>query len=179
MSDFGFIKDKDLRKTLEDSIEYVYLLFEKSVNDAENSLYQKETRRVIILYVISTIEAILLYFYKVRDEKIKKFEYKFLQKLPVEFSYKGKKDASVIVAVQERTELKDQEITMHKLVAFFKGKKLILEKTANDILELNDLRNTFHFSKPRSKKCDLERTEKALSLLVYTIKKAPKVLEKK
>lgn len=179
MSNFHFIKDRDLRKILEDSVEYIYLLFEKSTDDGETDLFREETHRVIILYVISTIEAILLYFYKTRGEKMTKSEYRFLQTLPSEFGYKGRKNAPVVVAVQENIELKEQEITMHKLVTFFKDKKLIFEKTADDILELNDLRNTFHFSKLRSKKCDLEQAEKALGLLVRTIEKAPKALEMK
>ncbi|KKQ26812.1 MAG: hypothetical protein US41_C0032G0013 [Parcubacteria group bacterium GW2011_GWB1_37_13] len=32
MSDLDFIKDKELRSTLENSIEYIYALFEESKN---------------------------------------------------------------------------------------------------------------------------------------------------
>ena len=53
MSDLDFIKDKELRSTLENSIEYIYALFEESKNGEQKQLYKEETYRVIILYVIS------------------------------------------------------------------------------------------------------------------------------
>jgi len=81
MRELDFIKDKDLRKTLEDSIEYIYTLFEQSKNDKQKELYKEETYRVIVLYVVSAIEAVLLYFYKERVEKIEYLEYKFVQTL--------------------------------------------------------------------------------------------------
>ncbi len=81
MAGLDFIKDTALRKTLEDSIEYIYALFEQSKIAGQKKLYQEETHRVIILYVVSAIEAVLLYFYKVRGEKIEYTEYKFVQTL--------------------------------------------------------------------------------------------------
>ena len=179
MDDLDFIKDKELRKTLEDSIEYIYALFEQSNDDEQKELYREETRRVIILYVISAIEAVLFYFYKERGEKIEYPEYKFIQSLPPEFTHSGKAGLPVVVAVQEKLEKPEHQIGLHELVKFFKTKKLIQEKTATDILELNDVRNTFHFSKPRAKSCDLKRVESALQLLVRTLEKAPGVLKKK
>lgn len=178
MKDLDFIKDKELRKTLEDSIEYIYALYEQSNDDEQKELYREETRRVIILYVISAIEAVLLYFYKERGEKIEYLEYKFVQILPPEYGHSGKTGSLVAVAVQEKLEKKEYQIGLHDLVVFFKAKKLIQEKTATDILELNDVRNTFHFSKLREKACDLKRVESALLLLVHTIEKAPKALQK-
>lgn len=178
MSDLDFIKDKELRKTLEDSIEYIYTLFEQSKDDGQKELYREETHRVIILYVISAIEAVLLYFYKERGEKIEYLEYKFVQTLPTGYGHHGKTGLPVVVAVQEKLEKPEHQIGTHDLVNFFKTKKLIQEKTATDILELNDVRNTFHFSKPRAKNCDLKRVESALQLLVHTLEKAPRALKK-
>lgn len=179
MNDLDFIKDAELRKTLEDSIEYIYALFERSKDDEQKELYKEETNRVIILYVISAIEAVLLYFYKARGEKIEYLEYKFVQTLPPEYGHSGKTGLPVVVAVQEKLEKQEHQIGLHDLVTFFRSKKLIQEKTAADILELNDVRNTFHFSKPRAKKCDLKRVEAALQLLVHTLERAPRVLQKK
>ncbi len=173
MSNLDFIKDKDLRKTLEDSIEYIYALFEQSKNDGQKELYREETYRVIILYIISAIEAVLLYFYKIRGEKIEYLEYKFVQTLPPKYEHREKIGLPVIIAVQEKLEKQEQQIGLHDLVIFFKTKKLIKEKTSNDILELNDLRNTFHFNKPRAKNCDSQRVEVALQLLVYILERAP------
>lgn len=177
MSDLEFIKDKELRETLENAIEYIYALFENSKNNEQKELYKEETYRVIILYVISAIEAVLLYFYKERGEKMEYPEYKFITLLPKEYIHIGRKGLPVVIAVQEKAEKKEYQIGLHDLVTFLKSKKLIKEETAVDILELNDIRNTFHFNKPRAKCCDLERVESALKLLVHTIKNAPLALK--
>lgn len=179
MVDLDFIKDAGLRKTLEDSIDYVYAIFEQSKADGQKKLYQEETYRVIILYVVQAIEAVMFYFYKVRGERIEFIEYKFVQTLPQQYSHSGKVGLPVVVAVQEKMEKQEYQLGIHELVTFFKGKKLMQEKTARDILDMNDVRNTFHFNKPRVQPCDLKRVEKALQLLVHTIAHAPKSLEMK
>lgn len=177
MSDLDFIEDAGLRKTLEDSIEFVYALFEQSKTKEQSKLYQEETYRVIILYVVSAIEAVLLYFYKIRGEKITYQEYKFVETLPGKYAHIDKEGSSVVVAVQETVEKKEHQIGLHDLATFFKEKKLIQEKTVDEILKLNALRNTFHFAKPRTDSvCDLPRVEAALQLLVRTLKYAPKAL---
>jgi hypothetical protein len=179
MKELDFIKDEDLRKTLEDSIDFVYNFYERSKSNGQKKLYQEEVYRIIILYVVSVIEAVLFYFYKARDEKIEYPEYKFVQTLPPEFGHAHKPGLPLVIAVQGKAEKQDYDIGLHGLVNFFKAKKLIQEKTADDILELNDMRNTFHFNKPRAKNCDLEGVEAALKLLVHTIENAPKTLQKK
>lgn len=177
MSDLDFIEDITLRKTLDNSIEYIYALFEQSKNKGENKLYQEETNRVIILYVVSAIEAVLLYFYKVRGEKITYPEYRFVESLPEGYIHKDKAESPVVVAVQETMEKKEHQIRLNDLATFFKEKKLIQEKTVDEILGLNALRNTFHFNKPRTDfVCDLNRVESALQMLVRTLQKAPKAL---
>ena len=177
MSDLDFIEDANLRKTLESSIEYVYALFEQSKDKEQTELYKEETNRVMILYVVSAIEAVLLYFYKVRGEKITYSEYKFVQNMPEQYLYKDKEGSPVVVAVQETVEKKEHQIGLHELATFFKEKKLIQEKTVSEIFELNALRNTFHFNKPRADvTCDLVRVESAFQLLVRTLQNAPKAL---
>ncbi len=179
MRDLDFIKDKELRKTLEDAIEYIYALFDQSKKYEQNQLYLEETYRVIILYTLSAIEAILLYFYKARGEKLEHPEYKFVCPLPPEYAHSSKPSFAVVVAVQEMVEKQEHQLGIGELVAFFKKRNLILEKTAKSILDMNDVRNTFHFNKHRAQTCDLDRVEKALQLLVHTIKNAPKTLETK
>jgi hypothetical protein len=179
MGELDFIKDKELRKTLEDSIEYIYALFKQSKDDKQKKLYQEETYRVIILYVVSAIEAVLLYFYKVRGEKIEYLEYKFVHTLPPQYRHIDRAGLPVVIAVQEKSEKHEHQLGIHELITFFRGKKLIQEKTAKDILDMNDVRNTFHFNKLRAHVCDLRRVEKALQLLAHTIENAPKALEVK
>lgn len=178
MYDFDFISDLDLRKTLKDSIGYIYALVEQAEKE-QKELYKEETYRVIILYIVSAIEAVLLYFYKERGEKIVYTEYKCVQTLPAGYSNSQKPSLPIVIAVQETIEKKEHQIGLHDLVIFFKTKKLIQEKTADEILAINDVRNTFHFSKPRAKKCDRNSVESALQLLVYTLERAPRALKKK
>ncbi len=178
MGHLDFIVDKNLRETLENSIEFIYILFEKSKDQEQKKIYQEETYRIIILYVVSSIEAVLLYFFKDRAEKIEYTDYKFVKPLSPEFEHKEKPGLCVVIAVQEKKQKPEHQIGLFDLVNFFRNKKLIKEKTADDILELNDVRNSFHFCKPRSKTCDLERVESALALLVYIIEKAPRGLRK-
>ncbi|HUZ61761.1 MAG TPA: hypothetical protein VMU83_23485 [Hanamia sp.] len=176
MNDLSFIKDPDLRKTLEDSIEYIYTLIEQAKRE-EKQLYKEETYRVIILYVVSAIEAVLLYLYKTRGEKITYTEYKNVHNLPTSYIYKEKPEGQLVIAVAEQVEKKEYQIGLHDLVKFFKQKNILKDVTANEILEINDVRNTFHFSKFRTKACDLPQVEAALKLLVYTLERAPYALK--
>lgn len=176
MSSFEFISDGDLRIKLENSIEFIYSLFERSKIEKEVPLYKEETYRVIILYVISVIEAILLYFYKERGEKIEHFEYKYPERL-MDYCHKEKQNFEVVVAVREKIEQKENQVGLHALVDLFRSKNLIRKETADSILELNDIRNTFHLCKPRTKKCGISHVESALKLLVHTIENAPIALK--
>jgi len=178
-TDLDFITDTDLRKKIENSIEYVFVLFEKSKNEKEKDLFREETHRVIILYIISIIEAVLLYVYKKRNEELTKLEYKFVTTIPNEYKNEKEKDFPVVIAVQKKIKKQDHEIGLFELVNFFKDKKLMMEKTVEKILEINDIRNTFHFNKSRSSViCDIKHVESAFSLLVYVIEKVPKVFKK-
>ncbi len=179
MDYLGFIGDVDLRERLRDSIQYVFTLYEYSKSSDFHKLYTEETYRVIILYVVSAIEAVLLYFYKERGEKIENIEYKFVQELSPQYEHNQRKGLPVVIAVQERVNKKEHQLGLRELVTFFKDKKLIREATADGILDMNEVRNTFHFNKQREKKCDLDLVEKALNLLKHTIENAPKALMQK
>jgi len=130
MEDLDFITDSKLRKTIEDSFEYIYVLFDNSKQEEKNKLFKEETNRIIILYVISIIEAILLFIFLKRNDEISKLEYKFIQTLPEEFKHLEQKDYPIVVAVQKKVKKKEHEIGLFELVNFFKEKKLMLEKTA-------------------------------------------------
>ncbi len=179
MKNLEFIKDKELRVTIENSIEYMYALYEDSRNEEKSSLYKEETYRVIVLYVISIIEAILLFFYKEKSDRIEKIQYKFITHLPNEYVHNKKTGLPVVIAVQEKIQKREDEIGLYELVNFFLSKRLIRKETAEEILELNDIRNTLHLSKPRKKQCDIDKVEESFKLLIRTIEKAPKALNKK
>jgi len=171
-----FVKDRALKRTIEDSIQYLYLIFEQA-KDSGSSLYKEETYRVIVLYVISIIEAILLYVLKKRGEKMTYTKYRYANPLPKSFKNSDVPEGIVVVVVQSEEERDERKIGLADLVAFMEKRKLMSKDFATKILNMNDIRNTFHFTKPRGKiTCEIETVESALELLVGTIKKAPKAI---
>lgn len=173
MNDLSFITDADLRKTLEDSIEYIYSLHEQSKFDKQQPLYQQETRRVIILYIVSVIEGLLLFSYKLQSEKLTRIEYKDVCQLPELYRHKTKSNFPVVIAVREEVMRNDFEIGLRDLIGLFKRRKFISERLSEDLLDINNLRNTFHLTKQRTQNCDTINVEKALTLLVEILEITP------
>jgi CRISPR/Cas system CMR-associated protein Cmr1 (group 7 of RAMP superfamily) len=179
MHNLDFIADEKLRQTLDKAIKYVYALFERSELEAESELYEEEAYRVIVLYVVSTIEAILLYIYRARGEKITYSEYRYVHMISPEYRHAKRQESPVVIAVQEQVEKTDYQIGLHELVTFFREKNLVSRDLARNVCDLNSVRNTFHFSKPRaSLVCDRTRVESAFKLLVNILEQAPRALEK-
>ncbi|GEM_PF-924432 len=177
MDDLLFITDGSLRKTIEDSIDYTYFLFEESKKRSDKKLYQEEACRVIILYTVSIIEAILLYFYKKGGYQASYTEYKYIASLPEGYGHKEASGGHVVIAVQRQVNVEEYKITLKVLVDYFKDQKLVSKQITKEILAINDLRNTFHLSKSREKiSCNVTQVERAFKLLVYAIQKAPKDL---
>lgn len=179
MNDLDFITDATLRKTVKDSIDYIYVLFEELKGKTANKLYQEETHRVIILYVVSVIEAILLYLYKKGEYEMTYLDYKYINTLPEGYRHDTCPGSRVIVAVQKNTSKAEHQIGLADLVNYFLDQKKIIKSTATEILAINDLRNTFHLNKPRKITCDVAQVERALKLLLYVIQKSPSALLKK
>lgn len=99
--------------------------------------------------------------------------------LPEKYVHVNKKGLPVVIAIQDKVEKKDYEISLSDLVKFFKSKGLIQEVTAQGILDTNDIRNTFHLSKARTKQCGEAQVNEAVDLLLHTVKTAPNWLLKK
>ena len=178
-SELDFIKDKELKRTIEDSIQYLSLIFD-SAKKSSSDLYKEETYRVIILYVISIIEAILLHVLKKRGEKMTHIQYKFASPIQESFKHAELPHSPVVIAVQKEETKDERRIGLADLVAFMEKRNLMSETFATKILDTNDIRNTFHFTKPRNKiTCEIKTVENALELLVDTIKKAPKAIAHK
>ncbi len=176
--DLSFIEDAILRDNIESSIRYIYLLFSRSLseNDAD---FKTETHRVIVLYVASVVEAILLYVYRERGQPQEIVEYKHPTQLSGEFFHKALPGKKVVVAVQVSRAAGEREMMLDKLITFFQEKKLMKKVFAEKIVAAKDIRNTFHLAKSREGiDCDVAAVEKALDLLVKTIKYAPRVLKK-
>ncbi len=171
----SFIKSKSLQKTIEDSIDYMNVLFDYA-EDNKNDTFKEETYRVIILYVVAVIEAILLYVLKERKENITTLAYKN----PTEITRVKHKDypkGKFVTAIQIKETKKDQQIGVQDLVGFMKQNKLMSKETADGILEINDIRNTFQLNKSRvSIKVEVKKVEKSFALLRKIIKGAPKAI---
>lgn len=178
MNELEFIADTELRSRIKDAIEYIYALYERVKKEETNAMFQEETYRVIILYIVSILEAILLYVYKNNKDHVIREEYRYIQALPGEYKHSAKQDCPVVIAVRVPIP-KEDRLGMDELVDFFVEKKILKLETANRMSELNNLRNTFHFSKKRDgSKCDVDQVERALELLVYTIEHVPYALKR-
>ncbi len=78
----------------------------------KSQLYKEEANKVIILYIISVIEALFLYFYKNIPEKIEKIEYKVIQELLKKLKY-TKGNEKVVLAVEVKCEKKKKKKNMN------------------------------------------------------------------
>ena len=178
-NDLSFLKNEELSKTIEDSIQYIQIILEESEKH-ESALYKEETYRVILLYVISIIEAILIKVLELRKEQIISTEYKYVSLLDKKLKHADLPKGKVVIAVQEKTKKDSRRIGLVELVNFMQKNGLMEKQITQDILDINDIRNTFHFTKPRDKiTCEIIIIEKALELLVNIIKKAPDTIKLK
>jgi hypothetical protein len=173
----NFITDDDLRDKVQKSIHYILVLV-GDLDKNKDVLYKEESNRVIILYVISIIEAILFFFYEQGQEKIMKTKYVSITNLPKKYSDNTKSGQQLVIAAKQEVEKKMSQISLVTVVNFFESKELILSKTAKNILELNDISNTFHLNKKRTVECTNEKVDEAVKLLLHTIEHAPNSLKK-
>jgi hypothetical protein len=175
MDTLQFIADDSVRDKIRDAIDYSLMLREQSKNLSYGELFQEETNRVIVLYIASTIEAILLYIYSKRTEKMTATEYKHVSLLPSEYVHTGK-GGNVVVAVATLRDRKEFEIGLKELIVHFNSLGIVKKETYDNILELNDLRNTHHLSKSRTKKCSVDDVERFYKLLLHTLENSRRLL---
>lgn len=81
-------------------------------------MFKEETYRVVILYLMSCVEASLLYFYG-NKKKIKRSEYKFITRLPSDFANKHRPNDKIIIASETETEIPDYQLGLHELTNHF------------------------------------------------------------
>ena len=166
----NFIKNQSLNSTIENSFKYMSTLLIKSKKEEISELYKEENYRVIILYIVAIIEAILLYVLKERGEKIITTVYKFPNEISKKVKHTDYPDETVVTAVKINKVKDEKEIGVQNLVQFMTSKKLMHKITAEKILEINDIRNTFHLSKCRNNiRINTNKVEKALDLLLKII----------
>jgi hypothetical protein len=139
---FGFITPKSLRNNITESIEFagwLWILAQKV-----EPKYQDEMVRTIVLYNIGVIEALLLF--RAKRQKIKFFEdlYPHATCLPEPFQ---KTDYELIISYRHKKEKNESRIWLNELI---KEQKLFLDSLHDEIVNLQNIRNSFHLSKPRS-----------------------------
>ncbi len=176
--DFDFIKDSDLRKKIEDSVEYIYAAYEESKKKDKSELFRTETFRVIVLYTVSIIEAVLFDIYHQQDKRLIKEEYKETISLPKEYIHTKIENGTIAVVVIKKTEKDEIEIGFQELVKFLEKEKVLQKETVTRMLEINNVRNTLHLRKERVQTCTVKEAESALELLLYTLQNAPRFIKK-
>ena len=171
--DFGFIKDSELRKKIEDSVEFIFASYEETKQGEKSNLFKTETYRVVILYTVAIIEAVLFYIYHERGVKIEKEEYKEKLYLPESYTNTKVAQGRIQIAVVKKREKDEIEIGLHELVKFMQEQRVLRVSTGIKILEINDTRNTLHLRKMRKSACTIAEVDEALALLVYVLENAP------
>ncbi len=170
--ELDFVRDTILRQRIDDAIGYIYALYEESKNEQRNDSYRTETYRVIILYIVSIIEAILHYIRELRGDEITKVEYK--DKITINSAYKSRNtEGPVIMAVECKVAKTESEINLRELVQMMEG-TVLTPQTAARITELARMRNSVHLRQRNARACTVEDVEEALQLLVHTINHAPR-----
>jgi len=172
-----FIDDEDLRHKADNALKYAtYLMLSHYKNSNEN--FKEETCRVIVLYIASILEAVLLYLYSKQGKKIEKIEYKEITILKPVFQNK-ENGGETVLAIKTKKVISENNIGIHELIKHFEKNKIITKaETGVGLNEINEMRNTHHLSKDRNQKCTIIDVEKALEMLIYTLEKVPLILSK-
>jgi hypothetical protein len=167
-----FVSDPILRQRIDDAVAYIYTLYEESKNEHRNDSYRTETYRVIILYIVSIIEAILHYIRELRGDEIVKIEYK--DKITISEEYRSRRTAGpVIMAVECKVAKTESEVSLRELIQALTG-TVLTSDTAAQIADLARMRNSVHLRQRNVRECTIKDIEEALGLLVHTINHAPR-----
>lgn len=140
--DFSFISDARLRRDVEDALEFsVYLI--RAADNTSESRYQEEFYRATVLYVASVIEALCLFFIKIKKLSKHKTEYKYPQKIDVK-NVKVSFGGELVVALKSRSARSLQEIPFAEAIDVLKQSGTISEVLAGDLDAVRTARNTQH-----------------------------------
>lgn len=166
--ELSYITESVLRQRIDDSIEYIYTLYEQSKREENGEIYQSETYRVIIVYIVAIIEAVLFYVYQRHPNKITKIEYK--DKINFKESYQNSNiKGRVILATEKIIEKGESELSLHELVTFLEKEKVLKSDTVAKLKNIMTLRNSVHLRQKQSAVCTVGDVEDALDFLVYVI----------
>lgn len=172
-----FIQDKKLQKRVEDSLDYIFTLYETTKKQINSDIYIQETYRVLILYCASIIEALLFELYHQGEQRILRTEYKDPQVLSDQYR-NSKLKGTVVIATRTQRGSSEVEIGLNELITFLHPKPL-KQETRDRLLTLNSLRNSFHLRKTGSTRCTRADVDEALDLLYLVFTNTAKHTEKK
>jgi hypothetical protein len=119
-----FIEDLDLRNRIQDSLNYVLILYRDATSHGREDVYSRETFRVLILYIVSIIEVLLFYTMKKKDHKIFFYDYKDIFVLPKEYT----KDTLVLTLKNQKEKI-NSTIGLKELVDFYGNKNVLKKKS--------------------------------------------------
>ncbi len=172
-ADFLFISDTTIRLKITDAIETISGLYFVEQDKKYTVELSKEIRRIIILYVASVIEAVMLYVYRKYNFSLTKLNYSEVVILPDNFQFQT--GSRVVIAKQIVETKNERELMLDVLVKLFLEKKIISKKLAKKIKKTKDIRNTFHLSKSRTgilvSRVIVESSVEALYEMITTAKK--------
>lgn len=168
---FNFVTPKTFRKNIVESVEFVVWLWVLAQKTEEK--YQDEMVRTVILYNISIVEALLLFWAKKQKKKF--FEDKYTDKHILPIKFQSATDKELLVAHFSKVEKSDARVWLHDLIA--EGKQLLGKDLHGRVTDLQDIRNTFHLSKTR-RVLSLQKAESSFDVVLEVVNKIKKDLQK-
>lgn len=168
---FSFVTPKTFRTNIVESVEFVAWLWVLA-QEIEDK-YQNEMVRIIVLYNMSIVEALLLFWAKRRKKKF--FEDKYTDKYTLPTELQGVAGKELLIAHFSRVEKNDTRVWFHDLIA--EGKQLLGKDLHGRVTDLQDIRNTFHLSKTR-RALSLKKAESSFDVVLEVVNKIKKDLKK-
>lgn len=158
-----FITPSTLRSNIKESLSYVGFLY--TLSETIDTVYKDETIRTIVLYNSAVVEALLLFRAKKRKIKFPEEKFTYTHSIPKIFQQDKK---NIILALHTTTEKPENRVWFRDLVR--EQKDFLGKKLSQNIIEMYDIRNTFHLSKKRSG-LDSKKVESSSKLVLDVIKK--------
>jgi len=168
---FSFVTPKAFRTNIVESVEFVAWLWVLAQKIEEK--YRDESVRTVILYNMSIVEALLLFWAKKKKKKF--FEDKYTDKHILPTELQGVTNKELLVAHFSKMEKDDTRIWFHDLIA--EGKQLLGKDLHDRVVDLQDIRNTFHLSKTR-RALSLKKSEESFDVVLEVVNKIKRDLKK-
>jgi len=168
---FSFVTPKAFRANVIESVKFVAWLWVLAQKIEDE--YQDETVRTVILYNMSIVEALLLFWTKKKKKKF--FEDKYTDKYTLPIKLQGTSGKELLVAHFSRVEKDDTRVWFHDLIA--ECKQFMGKDLHDRVIDLQGIRNTFHLSKTR-RALSLKKAEGSFDAVLEVVNKIKRDLKK-